>query len=461
MKLLEGYSRYWFLLQSLLVPARFIKGYLWVVLGFIFLGVLTYPFNNTKLLFSVSFVMGFALFFLYSFLIFLMVPAQLLSIVSSKPISLLANFKQISFVFLVVLSLIFSSFILLSVYILEKKDLSLVNFLMILIIFSCFIFTHIFVYKINQSAFRYYGFVFVIFISIKPYFSYLLSLNEFLLISIVVVIWCFFSLWWFKWKPEKFYENFMFSNFNNIQGKKYSHIPDFFNKNYFSGKANIGSLKGNFLLGTSDNYETAIKNLLTYFVVLSAVMFFFLYMFKNDFYKIFDTIGYIIIAVFIYIGPCAYFFNIYKNIKRIWLIHDGTRESLFFSVETIFLKKILLETSILITLLVFFQWAFLPNAVVLTNFLIMSLVVLLMALISFYGLLFFYYRCQENVYSFKCHQAIANIVMVPAVLLMAWLTQHYLLVGVIGVFIFGILALCLRYWTANHWKRVDFFKAEF
>jgi len=250
-------------------------------------------------------------------------PSQVITLASSRPVSLLSNLRQLLFWCVAISSLLLSLTIYwafsFSPWSSGFPSLLLVIWLIVswglqLCVLLCS--------RWNGSQ----GFIFLLNILLDDLARWLSEFNPGILVAVMVVSWALFSQWWSRWRPVKYQPNLYLlggSEAQKLQLERQGSSP------WFTGYAS--SWIGSRLSGVPDNWRSVSKRMLVCAFFLSLVTvpsYLIMNVNVEQLQKIILEVSrfcVILTGVFA-LGVATSF---YRNLRTVWLFTSGGRSQLF------------------------------------------------------------------------------------------------------------------------------------
>lgn len=280
-------------------------------------------------------------------------PGQVTTLASSRPVSLLSNLRQLLLWFVVISSLLLSlalywafSF---SPWSADFPSLLLVIWLLVswmlqLCVWLCS--------RWNGSQ----GFIFLLNLLLDDLARWLSDFNPVMLVALLFASWVLFSQWWFRWRPKKYQPNLYLlgsSEAQKLQLERQGGSP------WFTGYAS--SWIGSRLSGVPDSWQSFSKRMLaTGCLLLAGTVPSYFIMNTEQLQALILNCSrfFVILAGVFALGVATSF---YRNLRAIWLFTSGGRAQLFHLVwrsywRTTMPLTILLSGVALVVELVLGEW---------------------------------------------------------------------------------------------------------
>lgn len=265
-------------------------------------------------------------------------PSQVITLASSRPVSLLSNLRQLLFCCLVICSLLLG----LSIYWAFSfspwgasfPSLLLVTWLIVsfglqLSVWLCS--------RWNGAQ----GFIFLLNMLIDDLARWLSDFNPMVLAALLVASWFLFSQWWLRWCPVKYQPNLYLDGLGmqKFQFERQGSSP------WFTGRAN--SWIGSRLLGLPDSWQSNGKRILVtiFFFLLMASPSYLIISFEQLQVVVLEGSRFFVILVGAFALGAATSF--YKNLRSVWLFTIGKRDQLFLLLWNCYWRATLPWTAIL------------------------------------------------------------------------------------------------------------------
>lgn len=450
-------QQYWQLVRALWFPLWFVRWLAAAEVGLLAIGGLVFWWTGQPVVFMVAVGIGLVLVITVGIL----VPGQILALVSSKQLCWLPGLRIkvciLLVCFCVLLSLASSGWL-----VAMKPDSR--DFIALFSVAFLFL---SFVSIVMLISGAYFGFLQVLITA----FVWMASIvaEQLLRIELLVswcltaIIWIVFYLWWRQWQPRKYLVNYMTLSQVEIKVLQ-EQQPGLMQSLSYYLSSPPGSLAGTLLLTTSDGIATLIKRELGYFllIVLTAALTFFLL--RKVPQEFLNHMALVLMVVYFLSRSFQLQMFYYRNLYRVWLIFGGTRTKIFNYIEKQFaahMAVIFFPAMIAAILLNYFLGDAGINRVVL---LFAGLISVLLLAQLFYISLIVYIKSTASVIWLNWLVAILTICFM---LVMAYFN---LLGGVdarpssgdywLFCAILALLALVMRLWALQCWRHVNFIKVK-
>lgn len=456
MKGFKVLQQYWQLMRTLMFPVRLIRFITIGSLMLAFLGGLLFWWGAQPLLL----VLSSAMLFVVITVIGIFMPAQMLSLVSSKQLNWIPGLRYKVFLILFCVYSVISLVIALAVS--SKSNgfsfgsvfsagFSYAAMLAALMLWVC-------VYARRFAPILFilaWGAYFVVkqFIYIAPVLGMVFG----------VLIWLVLYIWWCQWRPQEYFLNHMAASPETIRAL---HDQQVFSLQTLGGKFSVvpRSLYGTLLIGGPDGIVMQLMRevlqMLLCFLSFAVILFF-----MGDQKQALQLMIPLLMVFAIAQNNFSVLILYYRNLYRVWMLYEGSRSALFHSLEKRFFTRIILSSIL---------WG---GVMLAGNFFLKSisipsllLIILLLSAVIFSAFLFYMgwiiYRKSEGSSTLLnwvaggsgvCFTLFAGLILFswldgeainPLAAVSYWLCMLVMLGAVI----------ILRYRVLNHWHQFNFFR---
>jgi hypothetical protein len=473
---------YWPLIKSVIVPLGIIKVILIVVgVSFVLMFVVAWFLQGEAKSVAPVFLM---VLFLYFFFIVILLPSQALTVISSKSLRYVTDFRKFYFLVAFLLALAFPLMMIFFQWIMADPTKAICAEGFCAEFNSTYsddgvkrlIHTALQVWLLSSSLlaglfFATYrlpillALIFMIFVFLKPIFQQLSQLGFLQLFIALILIWFVFGLWLLRLKPQKYIMNNYGMSMGQMMAAGTTANPAVRPQgailaNFFTAGVKPASLLGTRLLGSPDGKAVVIP----FWIYIFAIgLLYFLYM-KWSAGDNFENVHFVCIyssLLLLCIGATTSLNALCRNIKPLWLFYPGTRKEMFLFVE----RKSLVYAATLISIapvysIVFYQLADadIPGVATFGGIMLSSL--LFVALV-FYISLTVYARDKDSKLGFSGWQVISGLVGLSLITLICylWINADYMPALIIDSVVLAIL-LVLRNYLIKKWQTINFVKVS-
>lgn len=448
------------ILKDLLIPSGFMK-FMMAIIGTVMLlvGVLIWINKGSNVALQAILPLIFMLFVFYSFLIGMLLPHQAMTMISSKSIRYLTDFRKFYLLSALTFSLVIVLLALISIFY-KQPDIGLNelsrNGLNIWLISSLYIIS-LFVVTYRIPALQ--GMVFLTFAVIPYALNRISEWNVFLLVFLLFAIWTIFSWWFLRIRPTKNHVNvFALSFQQSMVGASANPSANWF-VNFLTPSSKPASFIGTRLMGMSDSWSSVPRMWFSFVVILFLLLVVFKWLMKDHFQNFVETFGGSFVLVLVLSGSSGFMIAICRNIKPAWAFYPGSRDQMFFSVE-----RFLIKQEFIITLMV-------PLLLVITNIFVGSTLIditdivwlwgaaSIFIFLAIYSTLYIYSRDTDEKSPASPWYAVVNFLSVIIALAISVLVandKHSIVTSILVVVV--ILCWLLRAASAKKWQRINFIR---
>lgn len=449
-------QQYWQLARTLMFPLRATR---WMTIGFIVLialgGLLLWWFDQ-----PILFVIGSGAVVVISILVGIMVPAQMLSLVSSKQLCWIPGLRRKTF------------FILFCLYSLIALVTSLLfsfkpnGYPLLTSIAIAFTLVGIIAALMLTASVYFQGFQPFIFASMWGlYFAVeqLVHINTVICMITGLLVWIMLYVWWARWVPQKYFTNYMTMSPAKLREAQEQQAGVVQTLGYWLSSA-PRSLCGTLLLGASDGIKARLKHELGQLLVIVFMALIFFYFFrgvpKDGFLKMMPFV----FLTFMAARNVQIQLLCYRNLHRVWMFYNGSRTSLFHYVEKQYAMNIGLAYGVLVLVLLIINSQLATHAVPMSLLAFGVVTGVLFTVQLFYLGWIIYQKTDASVvwFGWIINITVALFFVLAALLDLFWMpnisrdTDHY---GVIIGVMLAVL-IVLRYWSLNSWRRINFYRVK-
>jgi len=443
---------YWGLFKALMFPVNVLKVILVVIIFFYFLFLLSILIFKGYFDPALPVLVIFAA--LYLFFIGILSPNQVLAMASSKHTRYLADIRifYLGFYFLYVLLMT----VLVSIVKMQKEEWlfnPLFSVSIWIMITTVLVVQFLVVLRFPQAI----GLVFIAFTGIQFLLDKLMQLPIGLLLAAGALIWLVCSAWWLRWKPKKFYVNYMGIPAEQLITGEFLRCNPSLQFSFLNPKSKPRTFFGTILMGMSDSYSVLLRTWLFILIVTILMILLFKLLMQDAFHGFMESVGSSIVAFMFISTSTGLSLGICRNVKRLWLLSAGTRSEFLSSIEKHWFKQILIP-------IILFPAFFLISIYVVgfqylstMNFSLMMLCTILLMLVGFYFTLWIFSRDKDNKVGFSLVQMLmmaAQLVVLGGINAMLNLEQYAELIFVIGGLI--IVIAVSRQKLFKKWNKINF-----
>jgi hypothetical protein len=446
-------QQYWQLVRTLMFPLRGVRWIAVGTLGLMVLGGLLLLLTGSPIVLIISVAM--CLTVVVAAIIIL--PMQMLSMVSSKQFFWISGLRNKTFVIIFSLNCLITLLVVLA---LESKpnDLSMINVSAMVFLVTSIVSFFMLLGRVYFQAFMpffFAGMWGVYFLGFKWLYDY--GLLNF---SISIIIWLCFYRWWCGWVPQKFFQNYLaLSPDKMLEHQSQSAGVEVF---YSWGSSAPRSLCGTLLSGVSDGIKSWLKYEMGQIIVISIMLLVFFFLFRDGPKEIILKILPVIVFTFVVARNAQVQMLCYRNLSRIWMFFEGPRNGLFPYLEKqcfINMGIVCIELFIMLVAIHFlfdginFGQGLIVFAVVIGN--------LFSALLFYLGWVIYHKTEANTVWLGWITSSLVVIVIIILGLRSIFgpsdinYTELWSKVGVILV-----LTLLARFWAGNGWKKMNFYRVK-
>ncbi len=448
-------QQYWQLIRTLMFPLRATR---WMTVGFMGLlalgGLLLWWFDQPIVL-----MIGSGALVVISILIGVMVPPQMLSLVSSKQLSWIPGLRSKTF------------FILLSLYSLIALTSALLfsfkpnGYPFLTSMATAITLVAVIAAAMLITSVYFQGFQPFIFASIwLLYFAVeqLVQINALVCIAVGLLVWGALYWWWCRWIPEKYLVNYMTlspAKMREMQEQKVGVVQAF---NYWVSST-PKSLCGTLLLGTSDGLKAQLKYELGQVIALLLMVLLCSFLLRGMTEAFFLKMAPVIIFTFMSMRNVQFQVLIYRNLNRAWIYFDGSRTRFFNYVERQYFQHVGIAYGTMLCIIVGINFVF-GNT--LSLYFLATIVVIsgLFAAPLFYLGWIIYHKTTA---SLGWLGWLSGIMVILFILLLTSLSlfwqpaaglelqnNWWLILGML------VVLVCMRYWAIRVWSRMSFYRVK-
>lgn len=382
------FSQLWQLAKIIAFPVRFSP---WIVIGVAVCVIVALDSVGVAALGSLFLFLGVLILALWFFLVCLLMPSQMVSLASSRQLSLLGDIKRKLLCIYMSFIVFFSGLITLIVSHKIKAVLEPSVFCII------FIFTVALTGFALWAAIKKPGLQNLIYILMPFYIGGAQKLQSLPLGYLIVFTVCallLFSMAWLRWVPEKYQAN-MFCLSPQEWQKLYTwQLPWRSIRQLFFGKATLFS---QLLWGTSDVWWREILRYLLGIIWLPLGLYFVVEVSGSHMPTLFfGPPASIWMLIMISVVGIASIESIYRGLKKIWLIYPYSRAQLFNYLEWVFFRRQIACALIALSIWLLTAWCFGYTFNNLPLLLWLALSGITFGMMTFYQFLIFYVKAEQE-----------------------------------------------------------------
>lgn len=447
------------LLKELLIPSGFMK-LMMAIIGAVFLvvGILIWINKGRDVALEAILPLIFMLFVFYSFLIGMMLPHQAMTMISSKSIRYLTDFRK----FFSISALIYSlTIVLLAVISIFYKQPGVAlsellrNGLNIWLISSLYVMSLFFVtYRIPALQ----GLVFLTFSVIPHALNEVAEWNVYLLMLVLLAAWLGFSYWFLHIRPVKNHVNIFALSFQqSMMANSAANPSSNWFVNFLTPTSKPASFLGTRLMGMSDGWSSIPRMWLSFAVILLLLLLVFKWLMKDHFQGLVENFGGSFVLVLALSGYSGFMISLCRNIKPAWTFYPGSRYQMFFSVEWFLVKQkfiITLMVPILSVMINIFVGSSLVDVV---DIVWLWSAASLFIFLAIYSTLYIYSRDTDNKSPISPWYAVVNfmsVMMALAISVLVAKDKHSIVASVLVVVV--VICWMLRTQAAKKWRTINF-----
>lgn len=326
-------QQYWQLIRTLWLPLRFVRWLTMAVLGLLALGGgLFWWANQPQVLFIAS-----AICMVLFITISMMVPGQLIALVSSKQLSWIPGLRAKVCLLLICLCLLLAfagSYWLVTM---NRGAPDFTSRFSVALLFLSLVSVLMVVSRVYFSFFQALIFPLIWMVSFAA--EQLLRIELFVCWGLIAINWIGFYLWWRQWQPQKYLVNIMTvsqSKTKELQEQQYGLMQPI--SHYLSSTPN--SLQGTLLLAASDGFNTFIKREVGYLLLILFTVALMSFLVRQIPIEVLHHMVLVLMVVYFLSRGFQLQLNFYRNLYRLWSIFSGTRTAILYYVERQFIVHI-------------------------------------------------------------------------------------------------------------------------
>lgn len=449
-------QQYWQLTRTLMFPLRITR---WIMLGALVLavmgGLLLWLIESPVVL-MVSAAIASAIVVLIN----MMVPAQMLSLASSKQLLWIPGLRRKTFIILfslygltaLLISLLFSF---------SYKAFPFVTGLGVALTFVAVIAALMLMASVYFQGFQ--PFIAVLIWVLYFAAEQLLLVNVLISYALGALIWSILYFWWARWMPQKYFLNHMTISPAKLREAKDQQAGLVQSLGYWMS-AVPRSLCGSILSGASDGYRALLKYELGQLVSVLFMVLIFSYFFRDAPKEGFLRMIPFFVITFMVARNVHIQLLFYRNLHRVWMYYGGSRIGLFHYVEKQYALNIGLAYGSLVLMMLIL------NAQLGSEALPIWLLGFGVAIGMLFTTQLFYLGWviyQKTTASMVWLGWLAGIITMLFLLLMVlldlfWMPNASQDTDQYGIFI-GVMLVVLvmiRYWAINRWHKINFYRAR-
>lgn len=459
----SGFISYSPLIKSLLIPLGIMK-FLLILIPVAFLCVLVVVWFNKGAVTALEAVlpMLFSMVIFYFFIVGIILPHQALTVVSSKSLAYLTDFKKFYLLVAFIFSLLFVLMAILAVIYQQQTVRWFEIFkggVQVWVIASGYVIAlFILTYKFPLLQ----GVIFFTFASIGHIFNFLNQWHPVQLFMVSLVTWLAFSVWWLKLRPQKHHVNFFAQGMEQmmLQGSA-TNSSGVWLTNFLTPPTKASSFLGTRLMGAPDSPMTIIRMWLVLLVVMLVMAIFLKWLMGDNFKNFMESTG-VFFAVFMVISSVSgVLVAICRTIKPVWAFFPGSRTQMFRFIEKYtltFATKVTLVLPILVLMLNQVAGFVFLN---LSQFVWLTLIVVLINFLTFYSVMLVYSRDDDSKMPVSPLHGVIIFVSSILVLILNILLLHqfHTVVASALIFVF-LLVVVMRSQLIKKWQYINFVRVS-
>lgn len=449
-------QQYWQLARTLMFPLRVTR---WLMIGTLLLSVLG-GFLLWWIEQPVVLIISAAIAYTIVILICVMVPAQMLSLVSSKQLFWIPGLRRKTFVILffsygvtaLLVSLLFSF---------RFNAVPFVVGVAVAFTFAAAIAVLMLVTSVYFQGFQ--PFVFVLIWIVYFIAEQLLQVYALVSFAVGVLMWTILYLWWTRWVPQKYFMNYMTMSVAKLRDAQEQQAGVIQSLGYWLSSA-PRSLCGTLLLGVSDGFKARLKHELGQLVVIVFMVLIFSYFFRDVPKDGFLKMAPFMVLTFMVARNAQIQLLCYRNLYRVWVFYSGSRASLFNYVERQYATHIVFAYGALVLVLLVANMQMGSNAVPISLLAFGVVIgVLFVAQLFYLGWIIYQKTSASMVWFGWLTNIIAALFLILAALVgLFWMPNVSQNADQYGIFIGIMLSvlIVIRYWAISSWKKINFYRAK-
>lgn len=455
-------ASYWPLIKSLLIPLGIMK-FLLILIPVISLCVLVIVWFNKgqqpamEVMLSVSFSMV----ILYFFIVGVFLPHQALTMISSKSLGYLTDFRK----FYLLVALVFSLFFVLMAMLSISYHQSAIDWFKVVTggiqvwviasgyVISLFILT----YKFPVLQ----GVVFFSFAAVGQMFNFLNQWHPIQLFGVSLVIWLIFAFWWLRLKPQKYHVNIMVQGMEQMMLQSSANSTGIWLTNFLTPASKPASFLGTRLIGSPDSRIAIIRMWLVIIVIMFVMTILLKWLMGDNFRNFMESTGVFFVVFMIISSVSGVMVAMCRTIKSLWTFFPGSRTQMFQ-----FIEKYALNFSIKAAMVIPMVVLMLNEVVGFTlinfpQFLWLSFIVVLISLLTFYSVMAVYSRDDDNKIPVSpLHGVIIFVSSILVVVLNILLLQELHNVVLLTLIFIVLAALFMRRMLIKKWRYINFVRVN-
>jgi hypothetical protein len=449
-------QQYWQLTRTLVFPLRVTR---WLMMGTLLLamlgGILFWWAEHPVVL-----MISGGIAYTFIILIGIMVPAQMLSLASSKQLFWIPGLRRKTFLILVCVY----SLAALLVLLLFALKLNVVSFAASVAVAFTFAAAIAVLMLVSSAYFQcYQPFIFVLVWIVYFIAEQLLMVHALISFALGVLIWSMLYLWWTRWVPQKYFINYMIISPAKLRDIKERQAGVVQSLAVWLSSA-PRSLCGTLLSGASDGFKARLKYELGQLAVVLSMVLIFSYFFRDVPKDGFLKMAPFMVLTFIVARSAQIQQLCYRNLHRLWMFYGGSRTNLFHYVEKQYALNIGFAYGALVLVMLIINAQLGGNAVPI-SFLAFGVAigVLFTTQLFYLGWVIYQKTNASTIWFGWLTNIIAALFLVLTALLdLFWVpnishnSQHY---GIVLSLMLAVL-LVLRYWALNRWNKIDFYRVK-
>ena len=449
-------QQHWQLARTLMFPLRVTR---WIMLGTLLLamlGGLLFWWIEQPVVLIISVAIASAIVIMIN----MMVPAQMLSLASSKQLFWIPGLRRKTF--LILFGLYNVSGVLVSLlFTFRFNAVPFVAGFGVAFIFVAFIAVLMLMASVYFQGYQ--PFIAVLVWGLYFIAEQLLLVNP--LISFVLggLIWSMLYLWWTRWVPQKYFLNHMAISPAKLYETKAQQTGVVQSLGYWMSSA-PRSLCGTILSGVSDGFKARLKSELGQLAVVLFMVLIFSYFFrdvpKDGLLKMVPFM----VLTFMVARNAQIQLLYYRNLHRVWMFYGGSRISLFHYVEKQYALNVGFAYGALMLVMLIVNTQLGSNTVPMSLLIFGVVTGVLFTVQLFYLGWIIYQKTNASLvwFGWLTNIIAALFLMLVALLdlvLMPNITQNPHYYEVVLSLMLAVL-LMLRYWARNCWRRINFCRVK-
>jgi hypothetical protein len=346
---------YWPLIKTVIVPVGIMKIILFVMMVCFAITFFIALFLKKGL--DGAAPVLFASISIYFFFLLIILPSQAMTVISSKSLRYLTDFRKFYFVLAVLLSMAVPVVVIIFKWFMAEpakeicaegvctelksihNSIGLIDLrhfgLQVWLLSSAYIIGLFFLaYKLPLLQ----GLIFVTFAGLGPILNQLAQWSLFQLILAALFSWLVFGFWWLRLKPQKYFINAYAMNMEQMMSAGTTAHPSVNPTavavmNFFSPGSKPASFLGTRLIGMPDGNSGFFRMGLMYLMMILLMLGLFKWIFADNFQNMMRNLGVVLVFYATIIWSYGVLAAICRNIKSSWLGFPGTRGQLLQFIE--------------------------------------------------------------------------------------------------------------------------------